>query len=98
VLPCWPDEATHVFHQYVVRTGRRAALQTYLMERGVGTLIHYPVPVHLQPAYAGRLSCPGGMANTERAAAEVLSLPMYPELSEDQARRVADAVLAWDRE
>jgi hypothetical protein len=92
-LPARRSGATHVFHQYVVRTPRRDALQRALRERGIGTNIHYPVPVHLQPAYQGRLAIgPSGLAETERAAREVLSLPMFPQLTEEQVGRVISAV------
>jgi len=85
--------ATHVFHQYVIRTEKRDALQQALRGRGIGTNIHYPVPVHLQPAYQGRLAIgPSGLGETERAAREVLSLPIFPQLTEDQVGRVIAGV------
>ncbi len=85
-----------VFHQYVVRSGQRDALRAHLQSRGVGSLVHYPVPVHLQPAYRGRIELgDGGLPQTERAAAEVLSLPMFPQLTEEQVIVVAEAVTAW---
>ena len=88
-LPGRRRDAAHVFHQYVIRTPRRDALQRALRERGIGTNIHYPVPVHLQPAYQGRLAIgPSGLAETEHAAREVLSLPMFPQLAEEQVGRV----------
>jgi dTDP-4-amino-4,6-dideoxygalactose transaminase len=75
----------HVYHQYVVRSADRTALQARLREAGIGTNIHYPVPIHLQPAYRDRVAlAPDGLAQTERAAREVLSLPMYPQLSPTQ--------------
>ena len=83
----------HVYHLYVVRVTDRDQVQARLRERGVGTGVHYPVPVHLQPAYAGRLALgPSRCAETERAAAEVLSLPLDPELSEEQVARVCGAI------
>jgi len=92
-LPARRSGATHVFHQYVVRTPQRDALQRALRERGIGTNVHYPVPVHLQPAYQDRLAIgPSGLAETERAAREVLSLPMFPQLTEEQVGRVISAV------
>ncbi|HVM78965.1 MAG TPA: DegT/DnrJ/EryC1/StrS family aminotransferase [Stellaceae bacterium] len=92
-LPARRPNCTHVFHQYVLRSRKRDALQRALAARGIGTNIHYPVPVHLQPAYAGRLAIgPAGLAETERAAAEVLSLPMFPQLTEDQIGRVIAGV------
>src|SRR5207249_2445163 len=85
--PACRPECQHVYHQFVVRHPRRDALREALRAQGIGTLIHYPVPIHLQPAYQGRLGAPGGLARTEAAAASILSLPMYPELADDQARR-----------
>jgi dTDP-4-amino-4,6-dideoxygalactose transaminase len=82
----------HVYHLYVVRSAQRDALQAFLKERGIGTLVHYPVPIHLQPAYRGRLGDVGSFPETEHAAREILSLPMFPELSEAEVRQVAGAV------
>lgn len=72
------DAPGHVYHQYVIRSTERDALRAKLAAQGIGTLIHYPVPVHLQPAYVHLQR--GAMQQTESAAREVLSLPMYPEL------------------
>ncbi len=92
-LPARRAGATHVFHQYVVRSAKRDALQTALKARGIGTNIHYPVPVHLQPAYRGRIAIgPGGLKESERAAKEVLSLPMFPQLADEQVERVVAAM------
>ena len=86
--------AGHVFHQYVVRVAERAAVQAALRARGVGTGVHYPVPVHAQPAYRGRVALgPAACRETERAAAEVLSLPMYPELGDAEVATVCEALL-----
>jgi dTDP-4-amino-4,6-dideoxygalactose transaminase len=93
VLPQRRAQATHVFHQYVLRSGRRDALQAALKARGIGTNVHYPLPVHLQPAYQGRTAIgPGGLGTSARAAREVLSLPMFPELADDQVARVIAAL------
>ena len=87
--------AAHVFHLYVVRAALRAEVQSRLRQSGVATAIHYPVPVHLQPAYRGRVALgPAGCAETERAAEEVLSLPMFPELTDAQIQTVATALAA----
>ena len=87
--------AGHVFHQYVLRSPERAAIQARLKASGIGTGIHYPVPVHLQAAYEGRVPLgPAGCAETADAAREVFSLPMYPELSDDQLGRVCEALRA----
>src|SRR6185312_919272 len=89
VLPAVRAGAGHVYHQYVVRHPDRDGLQARLKAAGIGTNIHYPVPVHLQPAYAGRvLAGPSGLSVTEKAAAEVLSLPMYPQLDNEAVARV----------
>ena len=84
MLPKRRAEATHVFHQYVIGLTERDRLRNWLHAAGIGTGIHYPVPVHLQPAYRGRLAAgPSGLGVTERAARQILSLPMYPQLSEE---------------
>jgi dTDP-4-amino-4,6-dideoxygalactose transaminase len=92
-LPARRAETTHVFHQYVVRSPGRDALRAALGDRAIGANIHYPVPVHRQPAYAGRLAIgPSGLGETERAAREVLSLPIYPQLADAAVERVIAAV------
>jgi len=83
----------HVFHQYVLRVPNRADAQAALRARGIGSGVHYPVPVHLQPAYRGRVALgPAVCRASERAAAEVLSLPMYPELSDAEVAQVCEAI------
>lgn len=74
----------HVFHLYVIRTSARDEMRAYLNQRGVGTGIHYPVPCHLQPACRGFGIEPGGLPVTERLVDEVLSLPMFPELRDEE--------------
>ena len=77
-----------------MRSDDRASLQQRLREAGIATNIHYPVPVHLQPAYRGRLATgPGGLARSERAADTVLSLPMFAQMTDDQADDVCRAML-----
>ncbi len=94
-LPSRRADTTHVFHQYVLRTPARDELAAALKAKGIGTNIHYPVPVHLQPAYQGRVALGlGGLPESVRAAKEVLSLPMFPELGDDQVARVIAAVMA----
>ena len=84
----------HVYHLYVIQTARRDHLRARLAEQGIGSGIHYPVPVHLQPAYADGSLRKHDLRVTEQAAREVLSLPMYPALSEEQIDAVAAAVNA----
>jgi dTDP-4-amino-4,6-dideoxygalactose transaminase len=84
--------AEPVFHLYVIGHGQRDLLMSALAERGIGTLIHYPVPVHLQKAYRDLGYGPGALPVTERTAAEVLSLPLYIGLAPETVGSVADAV------
>jgi dTDP-4-amino-4,6-dideoxygalactose transaminase len=90
IVPCRRENCTHVYHLYVIRSARRAELLTFLREKGIDASIHYPVPVHLQPAYIrlGNRS----LRETETLASQVLTLPMYPELSEAELRSVIEAV------
>ncbi len=93
LLPARRAGATPVYHQYVVRHADRDRLRARLQEKGIGTNIHYPVPVHLQPAYAGQFSVdPAGLGETEAAAREVLSLPVYPEMDDTMIGQVIEAV------
>ena len=95
-LPVRRPNATHVFHQYVIRLADRDALRNRLRASGVGTGIHYPVPVHRQPAYSGRLTCsPSGLGVTERAASQILSLPIYPQLMDEAVDRVIAEIRAF---
>ena len=94
ILPVQRAGVTHVYHQYVVRHPYRDDLAARLRQAGIGTGVHYPVPVHCQPAYEGRCTPgPAGLEATEKAAREVLSLPMYPELDDASVAEVIDAVL-----
>ena len=88
-LPQKSGEVTHVYHLFVIRVRERARVMDQLQSQGIGTAIHYPVPVHRQPAYE-KFSHP--MPETEKAAGEILSLPMYPELPEADVHRVIDAL------
>lgn len=88
----------HVYHLYVIRSKKRDTLRTFLMRKKIHTMIHYPFPVHQQPAYTKRVRCAGDMAETDQAARDVLSLPMYPELAEADVERVIEAVRTFDRE
>lgn len=92
VLPITGMNAKHVFHQFVIRTEHRSGLQTWLNHNGIATGIHYPVPLHLQPAYRGRLPAPGSLRVTEEIANRILSLPMFPELVDDQVHQVCRTI------
>ena len=89
-LPANRENAEQVFHLYVIRTGDRHALMSHLKTHNIQTGIHYPMPVHLQPAYKDRIRTAVDMSVTERLAEEVLSLPMYPELLSADVARVID--------
>ena len=84
--------STHVYHLFVVRSAARDALKSHLEEHAIQTLVHYPLPVHEQPAYRGRLRGYDHLPQTERAAKEILSLPMYPELPSAEITRVIQAI------
>ncbi len=91
--PARRDGVSHVYHLYVLRTPERAAMQSRLREAGIGTGIHYPTPAHLQPAYCGRVALgPSDCRITEIQAEQVLSLPMYPELTDAQVAQVCEAL------
>lgn len=91
-----PDDG-HVYHLYVVRSGARDALREHLRSVGIGSHLHYPVPVHRQAAYGkGGLRFAGSLQVTDRLAGEVLSLPAYPGLEANQVHEVADAVRSFD--
>jgi len=92
VRPLRSKHGTPVYHCYTIRHGRRDAFQRDLLEEGVQTSIHYAIPIHLQPAYADLGYREGAFPHSERAAREVLSLPVYPELGEKRCRAVAAAV------
>jgi dTDP-4-amino-4,6-dideoxygalactose transaminase len=92
--PARRREATHVFHLYVIRVKQRAALQERLREMGIGTAVHFPVPVHRQPAYRDRVALgPSGCRASELASDEVLSLPIFPEMTDQQVERVCAALV-----
>jgi len=92
VVPEQAAYAEHAYHLYVVRLPRRDGLRTHLQGRGVGTGIHYPVPCHLQPVFRSLGYRQGDLPVTERIAGEILSLPMYPELTAEQQRYIVDAI------
>ncbi len=90
-LPETRSGVSHVYHQYVIRPPRRDALRNYLRQVGIGTLIHYPVPVHLQPAYQGRLTV-AALPWTEQTTQQVLSLPIFPQLNTDQIQHIVECI------
>lgn len=95
-VPAEMPYAGHVFHLYVVQAERRTALAQFLKERGIGTAIHYPTPIHLQAAYR-HLGAPGTLPVAERLAGQILSLPLYPELPLADVRLVAEAIRDFEQ-
>jgi dTDP-4-amino-4,6-dideoxygalactose transaminase len=94
-LPVERQGTDAVYHQYVCKSARRDELRRWLDARGIQTAVHYPVPVHLQPAYSGRLICPGPLTVTEKLALEVVSLPIHAWLGDDDVGRVAHELRAF---
>jgi dTDP-4-amino-4,6-dideoxygalactose transaminase len=92
VLPFEPQNSRAIYHLYVIRTADREGFMEHLKQAGIGTGIHYPIPLHLQKAYASMGYKNGDFPNTERASAEIVSLPMFPQLTAPQQARVVDAV------
>jgi dTDP-4-amino-4,6-dideoxygalactose transaminase len=92
VLPHAAPGRSHVFHQYTIRIPQRDAVQQMLKEQGIESAVHYPIPLHLQPMYSSLGYQEGSLPEAERAAREVLSLPIYPELRDDEIERVVDAL------
>ncbi len=97
-LPEIKAYADHVFYLYVARSIRRDALRDYLQQAEIGTAVHYEIPAHLQPAYADLGGQPGDFPITEQAASEVLSLPLYPELTDEQVATVCTAIRSYEAE
>jgi dTDP-4-amino-4,6-dideoxygalactose transaminase len=95
VLPYVHPRAQHVFHQYVVRVPRRDELRAHLTAHGIGSEIYYPLPLHLQQALLYLGYRPGDFPHAERAAAEVLALPIYPELRDDEQQTVVEAIRSF---
>jgi dTDP-4-amino-4,6-dideoxygalactose transaminase len=91
-LPVRDANSTHIFHQYVIRVPNRERLRAHLQERGVGTEVYYPVPLHLQPCFRSLGYSAGAFPAAEAAANDVLALPIYGELSEDQQAWVVEAI------
>ena len=91
-LPVEQPYARAVYHLYVIRHPRRDALAAALKERGIGTLVHYPIPLHLQPAFAELGLRRGDFPVAERAAGEILSIPLFPEMTDGQAEAVIRAI------
>lgn len=95
ILPIEKNLAKHVYHLYVVRTEQREALRNYLGDHNVGTGVHYPLPVHLQPSI--KKSNPLSLKTTEKIVGEVLSLPIHPQLKKEDVKWVCELINGWKK-
>lgn len=91
-LPADPPGYQHAYHLFVIRSQKRDALQSYLKEHGIGTAIHYPAPVHLQPFYSNGKDRRGEFPVSEQLCKEILSLPLFPEMTDEQVNYVAEGI------
>lgn len=98
ILPCEPSWSRAVYHLYVIRTANRDELISFLKEKGIGTGIHYPVPLHQQKPYASLNYTPNDLPVATLVATEIVSLPMFPQLTSDQQAKVANEILAFTLE
>ena len=91
-VPIVREGSESVFHLYVIQVENRQGLLNYLKENGIQAGIHYPVPVHLQPAYKGRIKTATNMSVTENASLRIISLPLYPELPDSDAEKIVNTL------
>jgi dTDP-4-amino-4,6-dideoxygalactose transaminase len=94
-MPAMRDEVEHIYHLYVVRLENREGLQQYMQEAGVATGLHYPVPLHLQPAYQELGYKRGDFPITEAYAETILSLPIFPELDDEKVTYVVELIRSF---
>ena len=95
--PSASADIIHAYHLFVIRSGERDRLRQSLLAQGIGTAIHYPFAVHSQPAFRNRVfTGAGGMENTDKICQEILSLPMYPELHDEEILRIVQALGQWN--
>jgi dTDP-4-amino-4,6-dideoxygalactose transaminase len=92
LTPCEPSWSKAVYHLYIIRTKKRDELQKFLAENGINTGLHYPIPLHLQAAYKDLNLRNGNYPITEKVAQEILSLPMFPDLTEEQIKYVSEKI------
>jgi dTDP-4-amino-4,6-dideoxygalactose transaminase len=97
ICPTEKEQAKHVYHLFDIRTKKRNSLQASLKEKGIETLIHYPIPIHLQKAFK-ELGCRrGDLPLTEQYAREILSLPFFPEMTESEVEEVATQIKTFTK-
>lgn len=95
LFPPLIEKTTHAFHLFVVECGDRESLRNAFHEHCIGTAIHYPLPVHQQTAYAGRIRGSDHLPHTESLYRRILTLPMYPELTDQQVKRICSTLQSW---
>ena len=97
ILPHVHKDTNPVWHQFIIRTNNREDLQRYLEEQGISTMIHYPVPIHKQEAYKEYSDMIGRLPIAESIADEILSLPIYPEISKDDIDKIIESINSYDK-
>jgi dTDP-4-amino-4,6-dideoxygalactose transaminase len=95
ILPVYTPDFRHVYHQYAIRVPARDQLKQYLEQNGILASIHYPVPVHLQPAYCSRVESFGGLEHSELFARQVISLPIFPQMAVQDVLTVTEDIKRW---
>ncbi|MHB8565672.1 MAG: DegT/DnrJ/EryC1/StrS family aminotransferase [Nitrososphaerales archaeon] len=98
ITPVVQNNGRHVYHVYAIRSSKRNALKNWLNRYGIGTLVHYPTPIHLEPAYEDLGLSRGSYPISERLSEEILSLPMFPELTEEEVKYVCTSISAFERQ
>jgi dTDP-4-amino-4,6-dideoxygalactose transaminase len=96
IAPASVPGTLHAMHLYVVQVSERELLRSFMMDRGIHTALHYPLPVHLQPAFTEARKTRAGLKETDKLVGKIVTLPLYPELEEPDVERICDALNHWD--
>jgi len=97
ILPIEAEWSTHIYHLYVIRSRKRESLRQWLKSKRISTGIHYPIPVHMQKSYQSVEYRITSLPVTESHAQEVLSLPLFPEISQDEVKYICDSMIEWQK-